>query len=158
MATTNIVYVQAFTCTEVYAHILYTWTKEYRPTEKNKQQQDTKKQEKDWCLGTMLTNGIDLHKELTSLQTDKGYKVQTNDNAKVWARMHGVRGVHWIGEHKVEVQRGQTTLEAPQVLQNLISSWMVTHTLHSYATLGWLQNLLSGSQNNSWVPSGRTTC
>ena len=50
MATTNTMYVQAFTCkcTKVYAHTVH---KEYRPTEKeekNEQQQDTKKQkEKD---------------------------------------------------------------------------------------------------------------
>ena len=54
--------------------------------------------------------------------------------------MHGVSGVHFrgggaTGEHKWESTTTQTTLESLQVLQNLISSWMVTDSLHSWHVL-----------------------
>ena len=51
-------------------------------------------------------------------------------------------GNRWTQSGKVQQHKaGQTTLESLQVLQNLISSWMVTDRLHSYAALSWLQNI-----------------
>ena len=69
---------------EVYTHTVH---KEYREKQTTVGHQETGERSRT-RLGTMLTNGIDLHKEL-----QRATRHKQNGNAQVWA------GVHF-GRHK----------------------------------------------------------
>ena len=143
-------------------HTLYTWT-EYRPTERrrktnnNRTPTNRKREIKDRCLGTLLTNGIDVYnKELTSLQLTQGLQ-GTNKNAKVWAGGWGANvNTKWestTAQSRANYMYLRITTSIAKSNQFLDGQWLTAQLL----SISWFQNL-SGSENNSWVHSLQTTC
>ena len=143
-------YVQAFTCKciEVYAHT--ELKSSYRPTERRRKWRRTRHQEteRERSRTDAWVTWIDVHKELTT--DTRATRHKHNGNAKVWARMNGVSGVHFGGGGGLQVNIKWETSTAQSRANNLTITTSIAKTAGC--------KTLSDSENNSWLHSRQITC